>query len=795
MKKEHWICGGAGCEAPLFRRSFWLDRTERFQSARLEICGLGYFLFYINGKRISDQELMPAMTDYASVLGCETTYPVWEERSAHRCRYLSFDLLPYLKAGENVLAVRLGNGWYHQTERIAEGKFVFGLPKLWFELTLTDADGRQEWIESDRQTLWHPGGLLKNNLFLGEVRDLRKEPEGWQYPGADLSGWKPAQPVHAPETLLEEQTCPPDRVIRKLYPILIGEYDGRKMVPLAWAKIYGDDSLLVQGYDAILRWFDYMDAHSEKGLVVREEEGGWCLGDWCFPASEEKEQLPEAFINTFYYLHGLQEMMQISEKMNNKLSIRFAEREKNVKNAFLDAYFDPETGDFCEGRAAGNAYGLALGLGDKRTKKHLVEKYEALGRFDTGIFGTSMLLEQLFSIGAAARCQSCAAGRYCTASTGIEAAQRRTAAASRARVRTAFFLRNPSQQPAAADLGKGQYPDAGWNPFGELGASGKRGKAGGVEPCARRRGQGAYNVIWQLGVSHCIKERYYTRKNNMIETILEEIRGLNLPLFWLTESEHGKRTTWSFVPDNPCNDIYSVTKVFTVTALGFLYDQGLWKPDDKICDLFRKKLPERYDPQWEEVTLDHVIRHRIGVTEDFLDIDNYDMTQFGSEDFLKLAFERPVPARPGVDYQYSDGAYYLLSRVVTELSGEKLDDFLRPRLLMPLHVREAAFSKCPMGYPIGATGMYVRTEDMAKLGEVYQNGGTFEGKRLLSKEWVEIVFEREYELAKMENGGHCKGGMNGQMLYLSPHGRVIAWQSYDPEGKGNTLMELILKNE
>ena len=87
-------------------------------------------------------------------------------------------------------------------------------------------------------------------------------------------------------------------MIRKLYPILIGEHDGRKMVPLAWAKIYGDDSLLVQGYDAILRWFDYMDAHSEKGLVVREEEGGWCLGDWCFPASEEKEQLPEAFINT-----------------------------------------------------------------------------------------------------------------------------------------------------------------------------------------------------------------------------------------------------------------------------------------------------------------------------------------------------------------------------------------------------------------------------------------------------------------------------------------------------------------
>ena len=117
---------------------------------------------------------------------------------------------------------------------------------------------------------------------------MRKEPEGWQDPGADLSGWKPAQPVHAPETLLEEQTCPPDRVIRKLYPVLIGEYDGRKMVPLAWAKIYGDDSLLVQGYDAILRWFDYMDAHSEKGLVVRERGGRLVSGRLVLPGIRGK---------------------------------------------------------------------------------------------------------------------------------------------------------------------------------------------------------------------------------------------------------------------------------------------------------------------------------------------------------------------------------------------------------------------------------------------------------------------------------------------------------------------------
>ena len=151
-----------------------------------------------------------------------------------------------------------------------------------------------------------------------------------------------------------------------------------------------------------------------------------------------------------------------------------------------------------------------------------------------------------------------------------------------------------------------------------------------------------------------------------------------------------------------------------------------------------------------------MIRHRIGVTEDFLDIDNYDMTQFGSEDFLKLAFERPVPARPGVDYQYSDGAYYLLSRVVTELSGEKLDDFLRPRLLMPLHVREAAFSKCPMGYPIGATGMYVRTEDMAKLGEVYQNGGTLKESVCFRKSGSRLFLSGNMSLQRWKTEGTAR---------------------------------------
>ena len=113
MKNRHWIQGEGDCESPLFRREFYLEELPK--KAKIEIAGLGYFHLFVNGKRVGDFECAPTMSQYHSVLGCPVTYPVWEERSGYRTYYLVFDLLPYLKEGENVLGIWLGNGWYHQT--------------------------------------------------------------------------------------------------------------------------------------------------------------------------------------------------------------------------------------------------------------------------------------------------------------------------------------------------------------------------------------------------------------------------------------------------------------------------------------------------------------------------------------------------------------------------------------------------------------------------------------------------------------------------------------------------------
>lgn len=245
---------------------------------------------------------------------------------------------------------------------------------------------------------------------------------------------------------------------------------------------------------------------------------------------------------------------------------------------------------------------------------------------------------------------------------------------------------------------------------------------------------------------------------------------------------------------NPCNDSYSVAKLFTLTALGMLWDEKKLSLDEKIRDIFSDEFPQTYDPRWDKVTVEQVIKHRFGTGEGYLDIDVEDIQSYGTEDFLQVVFAHPLAYEPGTHDQYSDAAYYLLSRVVTKKTGEKLDDFLLPRLFNPLHFQEMAWSKCPKGYPMGATGLYIRTQDMVKLGWVYLNEGNYQGHQIVSKEFAKLAVEKGYELGRIEKDGlYGKGGMRGQMVMFSVKDHLaLAWHACQEEETALKVRSLIL---
>ncbi len=274
----------------------------------------------------------------------------------------------------------------------------------------------------------------------------------------------------------------------------------------------------------------------------------------------------------------------------------------------------------------------------------------------------------------------------------------------------------------------------------------------------------------------------------LLEKIKQAIAENNWNMYDIAVLDANGIHTLQNQPANACNNSYSVAKLFTVTALGMLWDAGKLDFEERIRDIFSEEFPKEYDPNWDKVTVDHVMRHRFGTDSGYLDIDVEDINSYGTDDFLQVVFRQPLPHEPDTHFQYSDAAYYLLSRVVTKKTGEKLDDFLMSRLFWPLRYQEVAWSKCPKGYPMGATGLYIRAQDMVKLGGVYLYAGEYGSRRYLSREFVRLAMERGYELGKVGDTGVCgKGGMCGQMLLLSQAAGVsVAWHGC--EEAGNPLL-------
>lgn len=168
-------------------------------------------------------------------------------------------------------------------------------------------------------------------------------------------------------------------------------------VPYNHYKHYKNKAILQRAYSAMKAWVKYLESHSEDYLVVSEEEGGWCLGDWAAPKSIE---IPAPFVNTYFFVRGLECMVEIAGILGKQCDAEcYADKINKLKDAINRHYFDNETGSYCEGVQGSDAFALDLGLGDERTLNNLVSRYRKLKGFDTGIFGVVVLTTVLFERG------------------------------------------------------------------------------------------------------------------------------------------------------------------------------------------------------------------------------------------------------------------------------------------------------------------------------------------------------------------------------------------------------------
>lgn len=192
-------------QLPLFRRAFTAATVP--ERAIVSLVGLGQYELRVNGQGVTDSILNPGWSDYSKTV-----------------LYDSYDITRYVRIGENVLGVILGNGMYnveHKPGRYTKFVDSFGPPKLLLQLSLHFRDGRVEHVASDGSWQTAPGPILFSSIYGGEDVDARLEPAGWDAPGTVEGLWSPVSEVAGPGGRLLASGIPPVVVANTLAPVRI----------------------------------------------------------------------------------------------------------------------------------------------------------------------------------------------------------------------------------------------------------------------------------------------------------------------------------------------------------------------------------------------------------------------------------------------------------------------------------------------------------------------------------------------------------------------------------------------
>lgn len=231
---------------------------------------------------------------------------------------------------------------------------------------------------------------------------------------------------------------------------------------------------------------------------------------------------------------------------------------------------------------------------------------------------------------------------------------------------------------------------------------------------------------------------------------------------------------WKHPMANTCNNCHSSTKLFTSVCIQMLAEEGRFTLQDKVAPMFPELHPEGMDPRWMDVTVEHVLLHVMG-GDGYSGIEDVRLDD-GNTDYLTILFSTPLPHEPGTHYQYSDMAFYLLSRIVEKHSGLRLDQFIRLRLGYTMHFKDFAIATCPQDHCFGGGAMYIRASDMVKMGFMISCGGVYEGTRILSEESLKVMKEKGYALHHHGGSLYIKTGSQGQGIALSDkHHLAAAW--------------------
>lgn len=267
---------------------------------------------------------------------------------------------------------------------------------------------------------------------------------------------------------------------------------------------------------------------------------------------------------------------------------------------------------------------------------------------------------------------------------------------------------------------------------------------------------------------------------------------------------------WNPFQKNLLHTMYSVSKSFTATAIGFAINENKLKLKDTVIGFFPEDAPVNPSENLKKLTVKDLLTMSAGN-------DKEPVYMLADDNWVSAFLRSNYAYEPGSRFMYNSPATYMLSAILQKVTGEKMLDYLTSRLFVPLGVSGIDWEVDPAGINVGGWGLRLKTEDMAKFGQLFLQKGIWNGKQILPKSWVEAASAAQiyqpagasedllknsdwyqgygYQMWRSKHNSYRADGAFGQNIIVLPKENAViitTGESTDLQGMLNLVWEKLL---
>ncbi len=299
-------------------------------------------------------------------------------------------------------------------------------------------------------------------------------------------------------------------------------------------------------------------------------------------------------------------------------------------------------------------------------------------------------------------------------------------------------------------------------------------------------------------VNHMACDEPIGCQNSHLKQLLEKARSTKSVSFLLLKNQ---QLLVDLNPESEPLETHSITKSIVSLGIGILIDQGkIDSVDQPVSDWY---------PEWrhglkQQITLRNLLTHTSG-----LDAKSSGAEVYQHTDCIEFALTADLVSTPGEAFFYNNKAVNLLSGIIEKVTGKRADLWIQEQLFAPLDIEEASWSLDPSGHAYAHAGLKMRAKELAKIGQLIANQGKWNGRRLISKEWLAMAMQPQPSQGSC--GGSCGFlwwiwddptplyaaiGYGGQYLIVIPGSSIVVvrqTQGTDASSSFDELPELLIE--